>query len=59
MPNLRGEGGGGGEGGERGSNKIHQEENYQDILKWRGGVFRSFSYNNYMNLGFFSKKFAV
>ena len=27
---------GGGEGG-GGSNKIHQGENYQDFLKWRGG----------------------
>ena len=34
VPNCRG-----------GSNKMHQGENYQDLLKW-GVVFRSFSYNN-------------
>ena len=42
------------------SNKMHQKENYQnyqDFLEWGGEggegggfVFRSFSYNNYMNL---------
>ena len=36
---------------------MYQEENYQNFIKWRGGgvVFRSFSYNNKMNLRIFSK----
>ena len=36
---------------------MHQGGNYQDFLKWGrgGGVFRSFSYNNLMNLVFFPK----
>ena len=37
VPNCKG-------GGE--SNKMHQGENYQDLLKWGGGcVFWAFSYN--------------
>ena len=35
----------GGRGG-GGSNKMHQGGNYGDFLKWWGGVFKSFSYNN-------------
>ena len=31
-------------------NKMHQGGNYQDFLKWGEVVFRSFSYNNYINL---------
>ena len=45
-----------------GSNKMHQGENYQDFLKWRGGgsVFKSFSYDNYINeLEGFFKKLAI
>ena len=42
------------------SNKMHQGENYQNFLKWWGGVvFRSFSYNNQMNLKGFFHKFAI
>ena len=37
------------------SNKMHQRENYQDLLNWAGGVFKSFSYNNQLNLRFFPK----
>ena len=42
--------------GGKGSNKIHQGENYQDFLKWGEGVFRSFSYNNSMYLRVFFAK---
>ena len=40
---------------------MHQGENYQDFLMGRGrSIFRSFSYNNQMNLReFFSQKFAI
>lgn len=39
-----------------GSNKMHQGGNYQDFLKWEWVVFRSFSYNSWMNLkDFFSQ----
>ena len=42
-----------------GSNKMHQGENYQNVLKWGRGVFMSFSYNNQMNLKVFFTKFAI
>ena len=44
-----------------GSNKMHPGGNYQDFLKWgRDVCFRSFSYNNWINLRvFFPKKYSL
>ena len=40
------------------SNEMHQGGNYQCFLKW-GDTFRSFSYNNQMNLSGFSQRFSI